>query len=125
MGPVMGLTRFLAPTGVFDGRIEWTAETGPAAELTTVQIDEPTMAGPVPQWQMVVPGTERRVVVPAEIVAALQAKYPPGTYLQLTLITGREPRFAYDQWSYRDLNLASFTSFTYDVMALQLSNPAP
>jgi hypothetical protein len=62
-------------------------------------------------------------VVPAEIVTALRAKYPPGTFLQLTLVTGREPRFAYDQWSYRDLFLDSFTSFTYDVIGLQLSEP--
>jgi hypothetical protein len=120
MGPVMGLTRFLAPVGPFAGVIEWTSETGPEADITTLQIDEPTLSGLVPLWQIVVPGRERRVVVPEEVVDELERLYPAGAYLQLTLITGREPRFSYDQWSYDHLGLDAFTSFTYDATIIEL-----
>ena len=118
MGPLLGLTRMIEPNPGFAGVIEWTAEAGPDAELAIVQIDEPTLAGPIPQWQMVVPGDETRVQVPPSVVDMLRQKYPPGTTLQLTLITGREPRFAFDQWNYQNLGLDAFTSFTYDVVPL-------
>ena len=60
------------------------------------------------------------MVVPEAIVRELEEKYPDGAYLQLTLVTGREPRFSYDQWSYRDLGLDAFTSFTYDAILLEI-----
>ncbi len=105
---------------IFHGTIEWSREAGPEALLTMVQIDEPTMAGPVPQWQIVVPGNETRVVVPPSVVQMLNDKYDPGMQLELTLITGREPRFDFDQWNYQNLGLDAFTSFTYDIVPLVL-----
>ncbi len=120
MGPLMGLTRLVQPTVRFNGVIEWTAEAGPTPEVAVVSIDEPTMAGPIPQWNMVLPGSERRVSVPPAVLQRLRDKYPPGTALQLTIITGREPRFSFDQWNYSNLSLDAFSSFTYDVQLLPL-----
>lgn len=120
MGPLMGLTRMVQPTGQFQGTIEWLHEAGPEPEVAQVQIDEPTLAGPIPQWHMVVPGSERRITVPPSVLQRLRNKYPPGTTLQLTLITAREPRFSYDQWNYTNLDVPAFTSFTWDVVGLQL-----
>lgn len=120
MGPLMGLTRLVAPLGRFDGVIEWSAEPGPAPEVIYLRIDEPTLFGAILQWEMIVPGTENRVAVPPSVLQRLRSKYAPGTGLQLTIIRGREPRFSYDQWNYRNLGLDAFTSFTYDVQLLQL-----
>lgn len=120
IGPVMGLTRFVQPQGRFEGTIEWVQEAGPTPDVMKITIEELTMMGPVLQWHMVLPGTETQVTVPPSALQALRAKYPPGTPLLLELTTGREPRFAYEQWNYDNLDLPSFTSFTLDAMMIQL-----
>jgi IPT/TIG domain len=122
MGPLPGLTRVLHPlqSEIFTGEIEWTAEPGPTPDIAYVQIDEPTLAGPIPQWQMVLPGNERRVLVPPDVVEQLRAKYPEGTVLMGTIVTAIEPRFSYDQWNYQNLFLDAFTSYTVDGFLIQL-----
>ncbi len=114
IGPLMGVTRLTQPAGVFTGVIEWERSPGPEPEISFIEIAEPGMFGDVPQWHIVVPGSERRVTMPASMVNALRDKYEPGSMLKLTLIQGREPRFGFDQWAYDDTSIASYTSFTFD-----------
>jgi len=123
MGPLLGLTRMLQPTPAqrFAGVFDWTAENGPTADIAYLQIDEPTPTGAlIPQWHIVVPGNERRVSVPPEVLQRLRNKYDPGTALVVTHVTGVEPRFSYDQWNYQNLFVDAFTSFTVDQFLIQL-----
>lgn len=120
IGPLLGLTRFLQPTGRFEGTVAWAQEAGPTPDVLTVTIEELTMTGRVLQWEMVLPGSETQVTVPETALQALRAKYPPGAELLLTLTGAREPRFAYEQWNYDNLSLPSYTSFTLDQMFIQL-----
>lgn len=120
IGPLMGLAHVVQPAASFEGVIEWAGEPGPAPDLIEVAIYEPTLAGPILQWQMVVPGTETRVVVPPQVLATLKSRYPPGMQLTGQLIRAREPRFDFGQWTYDNLNMGLFTSFTVSVHPIQL-----
>lgn len=112
IGPMMGLISVVAPVGVFDGTIEWQVGPGPAAEVAFVSIDDGNPFGPTPLWHIVLPGTERRVSLPRSVVQDLRASFPPGTQLRLLISLGREPRFSFDQWTYADIYLSSFTSYS-------------
>lgn len=121
IGPLLGLNRITEPTsGRFNGTIAWAREPGPQPDLYTATIEEPTPAGWVTHWHMVLPGTESQVTVPHSVLLDLRSKFDPGTQLLLILYGAREPRFAYEQWSYDDLNLPSYTSFTLDQIPIQL-----
>ena len=68
-------------------------------------------------WHIVVPGTETRVSLPPTIMQKVRAQYG-GQGLNLFFLQGREPRFGYEQWSYSDLYINAYTSFTAFGMGL-------
>lgn len=112
VGPLLGLTRFAAPTGRLGPTIEWTRGAGPTPDLSYVFIEDPQTF--MPLWHIVVPGGDVRVTVPEAVRNELRRRFSPEDELLLTLVQGIEPRFAYDQWSYDELSTHAFTSFTVD-----------
>ncbi len=121
LGPLLGLTNITQPRSSFEGVIEWERGAGPEPEIAYVIIELPRQGAPaLPIWHIVLPGSERRVTMPTSVVDGLRASFPEGTTLRLTLITGSEPRFSFDQWDYSDTSMASYTSFTYDQITFGL-----
>ncbi|AKU93068.1 IPT/TIG domain-containing protein [Vulgatibacter incomptus] len=115
VGPLMGLPS-VAQRG--DGPItsgggsviEWTYEPGPDPEIAYLEIS----AG-ISVWHIVLPGTERQVQLPASVLDELRTMFPRGTELDMQLISGREPRFTFDQWGYSDTWVQNYTSFSLAV----------
>lgn len=121
VGPMMGIINGIQPQlRPFSGQIEWTITPGPAAEIAMVDIFIPGMAGPISFWHIVLPGTERRVSLPPSAVSALKARFSPGELIYMNILLAREPRFAYDQWTYGDMSLDAFTSYTFFQQLIQL-----
>ncbi len=115
IGPLLGMPRVVQPLDHFDGVIEWERAAGPAPDIVHLRIEDPGLFGPwLPIWHMVLPGTERRIVLSPSLVDSLRLAYPSGSALRLTLVQGLEPRFGYDAWSYRDMDIRTYTSFTSD-----------
>ncbi|HWV37688.1 MAG TPA: IPT/TIG domain-containing protein [Vulgatibacter sp.] len=110
IGPMMGVAMPTEPAVFFNGTIAWENEPGPAPEITSVDVSD--IEG-TPIWNMVLPGSENRVTLPPSMMQMIQDKYPPGSPLIITLLQGREPRFGYEQWSYSDLYINAYTSFTF------------
>lgn len=109
IGPLMGVTDLT----VGPPSLEWTVDPGPQPEFFFLQLNEFTLAGFVPQWHMVVPGTERRVTIPPAAWAKMVAKFE-GKSLFLSIIGAREPRFTYDSWTYTNVrSFLEYNSFTY------------
>ncbi|MFW6369110.1 MAG: hypothetical protein ACOC0J_00830 [Myxococcota bacterium] len=105
------MTRLMSPAeGVLVGdQIQWTYEGEPEPDVVQIVISEPGFV-PLPVWQIVLPGTETSVVVPEPILDILR-EY---SFLEIMVITALSPRFDFDFFSYRQLGLGSWTSFTQD-----------
>ena len=116
VGPMMGVPLPTEPVGFFDGTIAWAPEPGPTAEITSIDISD--LEG-TPVWHLVVPGTENRVTLPPTMMQKIRDQYPRGSLLVAQIMQGREPRFGYDQWSYNDLYINAWTSFTGVAFLLQ------
>jgi len=76
----------------------------------------PTLFGNVNVWEMVLPGTETQVVLPAPAVQKLKAD-EAGNTLFIVIYSSRSPKFAYNQWTYDSLSAVSWSSFTIAVSA--------
>ncbi|MHB8417786.1 MAG: IPT/TIG domain-containing protein [Myxococcales bacterium] len=127
MGPLLSFVSFTHPLagGKLDGTFAWafTDPTAPAPDLSQLtlgwtQVDASgNQLAPVTQiWQIVVPGSQTSVTVPAdELAAMLQALPAPATgasnFVVWTLATASAPRFDYNYWSNQDLSELSWTGF--------------
>ena len=111
IGPMQPMTRTISPAGgVLSGdRIEWTYHGEPRPDVVMIQISEPGFI-PLPVWQIIVPGTESSVVVPGPVRESL-ADY---ALLEILIVTALSPRFEFDYFSYRQLGLGAWNSFTQD-----------
>jgi hypothetical protein len=109
IGPMQPMTRLANPAGgVLSGnRIQWVYEGEPIPDVVNILIEEPGLV-PIPVWSIIVPGSETSVTVPPQVMEILR-DYP---LLNLTTITALSPRFEYDYFSYRQLNLSAWNSFT-------------
>lgn len=124
IGPLQGLSTIHSPIpGMpFDGVIEWDFDPGPEPELAVVFID--AFVGMtntrVPLWHVVVPGNQRRVVLPPSALDKLNSDIDAlqPNAVQLLILSGREPRFNWDQWNYTNTYLQAFTSYTVDGLVL-------
>lgn len=126
LGPMLGLIELNDPnpaTPVFNGSLSWTYGTGPAPDLTTVDIIKFTSTGAVTLWSVVTPGSTTQVSLPRTAIQALLDREPAGTFLQWQVVSSRSPRFDYDHWSYGDLGQLAWTSFTVAGGLLQLPPP--
>jgi len=104
--------------GVLDTTLEW--EIAPSAlepDVIFINLFQPTLAGSIPHWHVVLPGDERRVTVPADVVAALQARLG-GAFLVANIITGSQPSFSFPDWNYAGVSIGSFHSFTWHQIVL-------
>ena len=70
--------------------------------------------GPVSVWNMVLPGTETQVDLPAPAVQALRQS-EAGNTLFVVMYSSRAPKFSYNQWTYDTLSGVSWSSFTIGV----------
>lgn len=128
LGPVTITEPFLFPTegasiGFFDGVFEWEIEPSPEEpDVITIAVLEPgnSLLGtpPIPQWHAVLPGNERRVVLPDAVRDALRAKYGGQTALMVQFATGSQPKFDFPEWNYVNTGLGNFNSFTYHVFGI-------
>ena len=79
-----------------------------------------TPFGAVTMWTGVLPGDSTQIALPQTAIQSLLDREPPGEQLQVLILTARAPRFDYNHWTYTDLGLLSWTSFSYDYTMLQL-----
>ncbi len=109
IGPMQPMNRIISPAGgVLTGnRVQWSYEGEPIPDVVMVVVSEPGFV-PLPVWQVILPGTESSVTVPPSVMEILR-EYP---MLEILLITALSPRFDFDYFSYRQLGLGAWDSFT-------------
>jgi hypothetical protein len=105
--------RLTAPTTQFTGTISWAVDPGPSPDIHQVQILKPTLFGMVTLWSMVLPGSERQVVVPQSAVNKLRAEEQGPLFV--VVYSSRSPKFSYSQWTYDTLSGVTWSSFTVAV----------
>lgn len=116
VGPLLGLPNITPRSNLFFGSFRWTLEPSQSLpDVISIEIWEPPPPGerPIPQWMMVLPGDETEIVLPPAVYEHLRSKYS-GQVLGVTFISGVQPTFDFDQWSYQSISLGNFTSFTID-----------
>lgn len=112
IGPLLPPPVLTSPVGgTFTGTISWTLPPGPTANILQVNINLPTLFGPVTLWSVVLPGTETQVVLPPPAVQKLRNEQM-GNGLYVEILASRSPKFSYNQWTYDTLNGVSWSSFT-------------
>ncbi|HEY0839510.1 MAG TPA: IPT/TIG domain-containing protein, partial [Vulgatibacter sp.] len=84
VGPLLGLTRFVSPSGRLGSTIEWTRGPGPTPDLSYVFIEDPLTWRPL--WHIVVPGGDVRVAVPDAVRDLLRRQFSSEDELLLTLV---------------------------------------
>lgn len=112
IGPMQPFTHFISPApggALTGGRVQWAYDGLPIPDVVQVSIEEPGFV-PKPVWTIVLPGSETQVQVPPAVLELLRQS----PALQLTLVTALSPRFDFDHFSYSQLGLSSWTSFTQD-----------
>jgi hypothetical protein len=114
IGPLLPAPDITAPLVTFDGTVSWTMSAGPTPDLFDVQIIRPTLFGNVTVWEMVLPGTETQLVLPAPAVQKL-LREEAGNSLFVVIYGSRSPKFAYNQWTYDTLSGVTWSSFTISV----------
>jgi len=114
IGPLLPGPQLTAPLGSFSGRVSWTLSGSAVPNLHNVQIVKQTPAGLTSVWNMVLPGTETRVDLPAPAVNALRQS-EAGNQLFVLIYSSRAPKFSYNQWTYDTLSGVSWSSFTIAV----------
>src|SRR5690606_10318872 len=123
VGPLLGQPDVLQPgfvligdtiirklNGVFEWRID---ATGDEPDVVYIDIYVPGMnpGERTSHWHMVVPGSERRVVVPQEVVQTLRDRLGSSP-VRVDIIGGKHPTFDFPEWNYPSIGLANFTAFT-------------
>jgi hypothetical protein len=112
IGPMLPPPVITSPAGgTFNGTITWTLPPGPTANILQVNIQLPTLFGPVTLWSIVLPGTETQVVLPPPAVQKLRNEQM-GNTLYVEILASRSPKFSYNQWTYDTLSGVSWSSFT-------------
>ena len=111
IGPMLPAPEITQPNGTFNGTLSWNLAAGPTADIHQVQILKPTLAGNVTVWSVVLPGSEKTVVLPAPAVTKLRNE-EAGNQLFVVIYSSRSPKFAYNQWTYDTLSGVSWSSFT-------------
>jgi hypothetical protein len=114
IGPMLPAPDITQPTTTFNGTLAWNLAAGPAADIHQVQIIKPTLAGNLTLWSVVLPGSEKQVVLPAPAVTKLRNE-EAGNQLFVVIYSSRSPKFAYNQWTYDTLSGVSWSSFTIAV----------
>jgi hypothetical protein len=114
IGPMLPPPLLSEPAGGFTGTIAWTTQPGAVADIHNVQILRPTLAGNVNLWDVVLPGAENRVVLPAAAVQKLRTENP-GAQMFAVVYSSRSPKFAYNQWTYDSLSGVAWSSFAIAV----------
>lgn len=112
IGPMLAFTRVTTPqpSGTFTGKLGWSFTEGRKPDVTQVFVEQPAGFSSMPIWDVVLPGTELGVSLPHSAVTGAT----PGSMLYWTLMTARSPRFEYDRFSFQQLSITSWTSFTQD-----------
>jgi hypothetical protein len=118
LGPMLGFVQITAPAPGADflGSVAFDLGPGPPADLAQLQISTPT----APLWTVILPGSQRQASLPQGALTALLDHLPPGTPLVINVTADRAPRFDYGHWSYGDLGLLSWTSFSFGSTQSQL-----
>ncbi|RMG17177.1 MAG: hypothetical protein D6729_09475, partial [Deltaproteobacteria bacterium] len=112
IGPMQPMTRLISPVpggALTGGRVQWAYDGTPVPDVVLIFIDEPGFV-PKPLWQIILPGTETQVDVPPAVLEVLRQS----PALSLTLITALSARFDFDHFSYGQLGLGAWNSFTLD-----------
>lgn len=110
IGPMLPTPRLTAPVGTFNGTISWNVDPGPSPDIHNVQILKPTLFGFISLWSMVLPGSERQVVLPAPAVQKLRSEEQGPLFA--VVYSSRSPKFSYQQWTYDTLSGVTWSSFT-------------
>jgi hypothetical protein len=113
VGPMLPFTTLTTPqdSGTFTGSLGWMFGAGPQPDLQQVSVSAPDGT---PLWQVVLPGTDQGVSMPPSALSALPPSTPAtaGALYTWTLVTAASPRFEYDYFSYDQLYINAWTSFT-------------
>ncbi len=114
IGPMQPMTRLISPaSGVLNGgRVQWSYEGGMVPDIVNVRISERGFM-PAPVWRIILAGSESSVKVPQPVMELMQQ----ASSLEISLVTALAPRFDFDYFSYRNLNLRSWTSYTQDIQS--------
>ena len=110
IGPMLPTPRLSQPSATFTGTISWSVDPGPSPDIHQVQILKPTMFGMLTLWSMVLPGSERQVVVPQTAVDKLRSEEQGPLFA--VVYSSRSPKFSYNQWTYDTLSGVTWSSFT-------------
>ncbi len=113
IGPMLPVPRIVSPTSQtgMEERFAWLNPPGATPDLTHLTLYALTPFGSLRLWQVVLPGTENQVQLPAHLTERLRREWSE-TDLMITLTTSRQPRFRYEQWSYQALSTSDWTSFS-------------
>lgn len=115
LGPMLEFSRVTTPVvnGSFDGTVAWDLSGGAQAQIQQVVVQQPVLFASRLIWEVVLPGGERTVTLPPELVARLE----PKSRYYLSLTTARSPRFDFNRFSYDHLGLTAWTAFTQNYIA--------
>ena len=112
IGPMQPFTRIVSPApggALTGGRIQWSYDGGLTPDVVIMQVTEPGFLSR-PLWEVILPGSETQVSVPPDALAQMKA----ASALQLSVTSALSPRFDFDHFSYGQLGLGAWTSFTLD-----------
>lgn len=115
LGPMLEFSRVTTPVvnGGFDGTVTWDLSGGAQAQIQQIVVQQPVLFASKLIWEVVLPGGERTVTLPPDLVARLE----PKSRYYLSLTTARSPRFDFNRFSYDHLGLTAWTAFTQNYIA--------
>jgi hypothetical protein len=111
IGPMPAFTTLTTPSasGIFTGTLAWKFGPGPQPDIQQIQVIGPDSS---PQWSVILPGSALSVSLPPSALGRLPSGATvPGLYTWY-LTTASSPRFDYDYFSFDQLYLNAWTSFT-------------
>lgn len=119
IGPMLGASRMVQPSSpmsTLSNVIEWNLDPGPEPEFFYISLGVPVPGDVIPLWDIVVPGTERKVVIPPAAFNKLKVLMG-GEPVLFEIRAAQEPRFSYDTWTYDNIrNFFEYTSFSLHMM---------
>ncbi len=116
IGPMMGFITVEHPTAFerFTGTLSWTMTPGAEPELFQVRLFQLSPSASTLVWTVILPGTARSTAAPGALWSQVQAGLAPEDLLVFDLVAVRAPRFDYAHWSYNQLSLDAWSSYTHE-----------
>jgi len=124
-GPLLQPLRLVEPPpgAFFEGSLRWELQGDLEPDIVHVNV----LAAPpgfslVPIWHAVLPGDERHLRIPTQLVDEMVSRFGTAHYL-VEVTTGVQPTFEFDDWTYWNLSRSNFVAYTFDRFELRPPQP--